>query len=923
MKRANKLIALLLAMVMAFSMFTLPAYAVETEESEQAETTTEQTESEDVVDTIEKIFDIIIEILKMVHELVGSILVAVGEECPFCGTIHNFNDNSNKEESEVLIYTVTFDLNYKNAPASIVKEVTQGELVAKIDEPVRENYSFDGWYTNKNFDQIFDFSSIIDSNITLFAKWTEKNTILTLSANETSFMVETESDITFTVQTNDTVSSVDLYKSNEKIATMYDDGTNGDAISNDGIFSYSYLISSSSEIEYTYYAIADGNYVSNNVTVRFYDSLTIEDYNDFVSIFDEIKNIENQFKDANDKVNKDDINDCLLAIKDYALTLQNAGLVHYYDLYEINGQLISITIKLSSGLEIVFVPNNGEKLSSGKQLTIMSQIKSYIPSEHVSGGENLLGLSVDAMSDLGDPHIWIKDENVTLDTFSQMGANQVILWSGHGVPTKQCTYLMTQEAYDKIRFWIYDPIYFIDLAFIQNKMCITSDGFLAVNYKYLNENLPDLTGSFVYLLSCTSGDDSKLCDAFINKGAVSLVAVHNSIDSFYGLCMQAVLGFALTQINPETNNYYTVSEAMSICYEEYGTDDGDGAYPYIYGKGALKGNYRIANAETGTLSGKICKATDRFTAINNATININRDDEFFRKAHSNESGNYSEELAEGKYYVEILADGYIPFYSYASVNPNENTYMETFLLVEGDESQIGTAEGKVINSLSGSGVADVTLTIKRDWNNTFAESEVIATTKTSSGGNYSIELPLGNYTVIAEKDGFVSESFNIIVQNGATANQNGTITPIISGNDYLITLTWDENPRDLDSHMVGNLSDGNNFHVYYSHKSQMDGSVEVCNLDYDDTSSYGPEHITLKANTSSPYYYYIYRYAGSGTVASSGAKVTVHQGNTLIAEFNVPTDLGSADYWNVFAIKDGELIINNTITSSANTSYAG
>lgn len=37
---------------------------------------------------------------------------------------------------------------------------------------------------------------------------------------------------------------------------------------------------------------------------------------------------------------------------------------------------------------------------------------------------------------------------------------------------------------------------------------------------------------------------------------------------------------------------------------------------------------------------------------------------------------------------------------------------------------------------------------------------------------------------------------------------------------------------------------------------------------------------------------------------------------------SVPTNLGDSDYWNVFAIKNGELIIKNTITSEADVNYA-
>lgn len=332
----------------------------------------------------------------------------------------------------------------------------------------------------------------------------------------------------------------------------------------------------------------------------------------------------------------------------------------------------------------------------------------------------------------------------------------------------------------------------------------------------------------------------------------------------------------------------------------------------------------IRRCRTGTLSGKICKASDRSTPVFGATISIFKDGNFYTSKKSDPNGNYSINLPEGQYYVEIKAVGYIDFHSYATVTNDENTYMETFLMVEGIEGNKGTARGKVINSLTNVGTDGVNLTIRKDWNNTNNDAETIGSTTTSSGGTYSIELPLGNYTVVASKDGYLTSTFNIIVQSGTTGNQNGTITPIVDGDEYLITLTWGENPRDLDSHVEGTLSSGSSFHVYYpsSNMNQYDGDIKVCSLDYDDTTSYGPEHITLKPTTNDPYYYYIHKYAGSGTVASSGAKITVHKGNQLIATYNVPTNLGSDDYWNVFAIKNGQIINKNTITSSADTSYA-
>ena len=304
-----------------------------------------------------------------------------------------------------------------------------------------------------------------------------------------------------------------------------------------------------------------------------------------------------------------------------------------------------------------------------------------------------------------------------------------------------------------------------------------------------------------------------------------------------------------------------------------------------------------------------------------ATISIYKENNLIRTFTADDAGNYTVNLPVGSYRLEITSDGYITFDAYATVTANDNTYMETFLLVAGEEGQTGIATGKVKNALTGNGISDVQLSIRKGWNNA-SFSEVVSTVTTNENGDYTLNLPFGNYTVYATKDGYISNTFNIIIQQGTTSNQDGTITPAISGDNYRIVLTWDENPRDLDSHVEGKLENGGSFHVYYGHKSQYDGEIEVCNLDVDDTTSYGPETITLNTTSDVPYYYYIKRYAGSGTVGTSGAQINVYQGENLVATFNVPTDQGDGDYWNVFAIVNGELIVQNTITSSKDTSYA-
>ncbi|MBR1685916.1 MAG: hypothetical protein IJ708_12355, partial [Clostridia bacterium] len=200
---------------------------------------------------------------------------------------------------------------------------------------------------------------------------------------------------------------------------------------------------------------------------------------------------------------------------------------------------------------------------------------------------------------------------------------------------------------------------------------------------------------------------------------------------------------------------------------------------------------------------------------------------------------------------------------------------------------------------------------------------VVATTTSSSTGSYQFELPIGNYTVIAEKPEFTSSYFNIVVlPNQTKAGQNHAMIPIATGNEYRIKLTWGQNPRDLDSHLQGKDSVGNSYHVYYGDKNAYDNGVLICNLDVDDTNGEGPENVTFTIVNTAPYYYYIHHYAGSSNISASGAKIEVYQGNALIRTFNVPTGLGYSNYWNVFAIVNGNIVVRNTMSDEPEVSYA-
>nr|HPR40477.1 InlB B-repeat-containing protein [Oscillospiraceae bacterium] len=67
------------------------------------------------------------------------------------------------------VYTITFNSN----GGSIVKSqsIPYGGNVKDPDDPVRDGYTFGGWYLDAGFTQKYDFTSAIGANVTLYAKW--------------------------------------------------------------------------------------------------------------------------------------------------------------------------------------------------------------------------------------------------------------------------------------------------------------------------------------------------------------------------------------------------------------------------------------------------------------------------------------------------------------------------------------------------------------------------------------------------------------------------------------------------------------------------------------------------------------------------------------------------------------------------------
>ena len=192
MKLTKKLLAIMLSLIMVFSMIAVVVSATETtiedtvvEEVVGEETTDEEAAEEESVGEFHEIFEAIRNLIEAIHNLVGDTMGALGKECPFCDQVHGDKTDDEIEEPTEPIeptdptepvektYSVTFNT---NGGSEVEKQtINEGEVVNEPEKPTKEGFSFDGWYTDEDLTEKFDFVTVITSDITLYAGWEEKS----------------------------------------------------------------------------------------------------------------------------------------------------------------------------------------------------------------------------------------------------------------------------------------------------------------------------------------------------------------------------------------------------------------------------------------------------------------------------------------------------------------------------------------------------------------------------------------------------------------------------------------------------------------------------------------------------------------------------------------------------------------------------
>ncbi len=184
-----------------------------------------------------------------------------------------------------------------------------------------------------------------------------------------------------------------------------------------------------------------------------------------------------------------------------------------------------------------------------------------------------------------------------------------------------------------------------------------------------------------------------------------------------------------------------------------------------------------------------------------------------------------------------------------------------------------------------------------------------ATAFSDENGQFTIAVKTNSTVLISGSQGSQSRTLSQNVRSeDITIEECIVLSPATS----TVKLTWGENPRDLDTHFYGPSDNaGETFHLYFGDKDITIGDTHIY-LDVDDTSSFGPEVLTIPAFPfAGRYQYIVKKYAGSSDILESPTRVELNL-ESQIRIFSPPQGEATS-YWHVFDFvvdENGEVTID-------------
>lgn len=318
-----------------------------------------------------------------------------------------------------------------------------------------------------------------------------------------------------------------------------------------------------------------------------------------------------------------------------------------------------------------------------------------------------------------------------------------------------------------------------------------------------------------------------------------------------------------------------------------------------------------------TVEGELVNATDR--PVRNATVSLSGSNQ---TATTDDEGMFTlSDVEPGSYTVTYEASGYDT--ATASADVGEQDVVLDPVVLRGN----ATITGQIVDAQTGNGTPDATVIFVRTGDGASNASSwrphadvgddetADLVVETDEEGNYTInDAPTGAFELIIRREGYAEDRVeNVVIGEGENNVDPRPITEELEDGEIRIVLSWGENPRDLDSHLTGPLADDSRFHVAFFNRTPEGSNA---NLDRDDTTSFGPETITVTALRDGMYRYSVHNFSnqsedGGVGIYESPAEVRFYDDDGLIDVYSPPeAEEDDGNTWRVFEFT----VDNGTVT---------
>ena len=174
-----------------------------------------------------------------------------------------------------------------------------------------------------------------------------------------------------------------------------------------------------------------------------------------------------------------------------------------------------------------------------------------------------------------------------------------------------------------------------------------------------------------------------------------------------------------------------------------------------------------------------------------------------------------------------------------------------------------------------------------------------ASARTAADGSFRVALQRNSLaTVIAVEGARITSTASVGPFSADFTMPLPCLILSSATNGLSIKLTWGASPRDLDSHLY--TPNGN--HVWYAGKGSLVNTPHA-SLDVDDTTSFGPEVVTIVRLMQGTYQYLVHNFSGETNPGIAGSPTRVEltrNGGTTVF---VPSGAeGANKYWHGFNI---------------------